>query len=71
MTTILISKKITKGEELIIIPRKDYERLLGLKISEFQPTLSQKRILIEARKNRKKGNVLTLNEIKNKLGFAN
>jgi len=29
MTIITIPKKITKGEELIIIPRKEYEKLLG------------------------------------------
>lgn len=29
MATITIPKKITKGEELVIIPRKDYERLLS------------------------------------------
>lgn len=30
MTTITIPKKITKGEELIIIPRKEYERFLHI-----------------------------------------
>ena len=29
MTTLTISKKITKGEELVIIPRRDYDRLLS------------------------------------------
>jgi len=28
MSTITIPKKITKGEELIILPRKEYEELL-------------------------------------------
>ena len=27
MTTITIPKKITKGEELIVIPRKEYEKM--------------------------------------------
>ncbi len=71
MTTITIPKKITKGEELVIIPRKDYEKLLELKrIPEFQPTTTQKRALINARKKREKGNFLTFNELKNKLGFT-
>ena len=30
MTTISVPKKFTKGEELIIISRSDYERLLGV-----------------------------------------
>lgn len=71
MTTVTIPKKITKGEELVIIPRKDYEKLLELKkIPEFRPTIAQKKALIKARRNRKKGNFLTFNELKNKLGFA-
>ena len=72
MNTIVISKQLTKGEELIVVPRKEYEGLLELrKIYEFQPSASQKRALIQARKNRKKGNFLTLNELKTKLGFTN
>jgi len=72
MTTITIPKKITKGEDLIVIPRKDYERLLELKkISEFQPTSAQKKALMRARKNRKEGKFLTFDELKQKLGFAN
>lgn len=72
MATITIPRKITKGEELVVIPRKDYEELLGLKkIPEFQPTAAQKKALIRARKNRESGNFLTFNEIKKKLGFAN
>ena len=31
MATITIPKRITKGEELIIIPRKEYEEYLELK----------------------------------------
>ncbi len=72
METITITKKITKGEELIIIPRRDYEKLLELKtIPEFQPTPAQKKALIRARKNRKRGNFLTFDELTKKLGFAN
>lgn len=71
MATVTIPKKITKGEELVIIPRKDYEKLLELKkIPEFRPTIVQKKALIKARRNKKKGNFLTFNELKNKLGFA-
>ena len=72
MATITIPRKITKGEELVIISRKDYEKLLELKRTpEFQPTAVQKKALIRARKNRKSGNFLTFNEIKKKLDFTN
>lgn len=30
MSTITIPKKITKGEELVVIPRKEYERFLRI-----------------------------------------
>lgn len=65
MITLTIPRKITRGEELVVIPRKDYEELLELKkIPEFQPTPFQKKALIKARKNRKNGNFLTFNELK-------
>ena len=71
MGTITIPRKITKGEELVVIPRKDYEKLLELKrIPEFQPTAAQKKALKRARENRKRGNFLILNELKQKLGFT-
>lgn len=46
----------------ITIPRK---------ITEFQPTSAQKRTLTKARKNREKGEALTLSEFKYKLGLKN
>jgi hypothetical protein len=30
MATLTIPKKITKGEELIIVPRREWERLLNV-----------------------------------------
>ena len=30
MVTVAIPKRITKGEELIVIPRKEYERFLSM-----------------------------------------
>jgi len=41
MNTLTISKKITKGEELIVIPRKEYEMLLARKITK--PEIKVKR----------------------------
>lgn len=71
MNTITISKKITKGEELIVIPRKEYEALLWLrKDREFTPTSAQKLALKDARKNRAQGKYLTVDELKQKLDIA-
>jgi hypothetical protein len=69
MATITIPKKITKGEELVIIPRKDYEEFSQWRkvIKFFIPTKAQKRNLKKARQEYKKGNYLTINELKRKL----
>lgn len=71
MSVINVPSKVTKGEELVIIPKKEYEALSQLrKIYEFAPTADQKRALRLARENRKKGRVLTLDELKRKLAAS-
>ncbi len=68
MDLVNVPSKITKGEDLVIIPKKEYEQLSALKkIYEFSPTTGQKKALKVARINRKKGNTLTLNELRRKL----
>lgn len=70
--TITIPSALTSGKELIVIPLEEYEALMTLKkVYEFQPTAAQKKALEKARKNRKKGEVLTLGELKQKLGLTN
>lgn len=70
--TVTIPKDLTNGKELVIIPKEEYEALITLKnIYEFQPTSLQKRALKKARKNIKKGEVLTIGQLKQKLGFTN
>lgn len=72
MKNITIPKKITKGEDLVVIPKKDYERLLATRvIPEFKPTAKDKKDLARARRNRMRGNFLTLDELKEKMGFTN
>ena len=69
--TITIPSALTSGKELVVIPLEEYEALMTLKkVYEFQPTSTQKRALEQARKNRKKGEVLTLGEFKQKLGLT-
>lgn len=42
MSTITIPKKITKGEELVILPRKEYEALLKFpEEKKFDPELER------------------------------
>ncbi len=70
--TVTIPSKLTSGKELIAISLEEYEALMALKQAyEFQSTSVQKRALERARKNRKKGEALTLGELKQKLGLTN
>jgi len=69
---ITIPKKLAQKGDLITLPRREYEELLRLSlknIPEVEMTLVQRRALKKARENRKKGNFLTFNELKGKLGF--
>lgn len=69
---ITLPKNFKSGQELVVIPKEEYEALMTLKnVYEFQPTSIQKKALERARKNRKKGKVLTLGELKQKLGLTN
>lgn len=70
--TVTIPYKLTHGKELVVIPMDEYEELMALqKIYEFTPSPKVKKALEKARKNRTKGQVLTLHELKNNLGLAN
>lgn len=71
MNTVTIPKKIAGKDDLIVIPRKEYEALLELKkIREFTPTAAQKKALARAEVNFRKGKTLSYHELVKKLGFA-
>ncbi|TSC70859.1 MAG: hypothetical protein G01um101470_782 [Parcubacteria group bacterium Gr01-1014_70] len=71
MSTITIPKKMVSKDDLIIIPRKEYETLLRLsKIREFTPTPTEKRALAAARRRFAKGEYLTLEELRNELALG-
>lgn len=70
MPTITISKNLIK-DDLVVIPRKEYESLLKLKaIREFSPTAAQKKALRRAKRNFSRGKTLSYDELAQKLGFA-
>lgn len=72
MSTLTIPKNITRGAELVVLARKEYERLLSARIiPEYQATAHEKKALARARKNRAAGKFLTLDELRQKLGFTN
>ncbi|TSC80773.1 MAG: hypothetical protein G01um101429_82 [Parcubacteria group bacterium Gr01-1014_29] len=75
MPTLTIPKKLTKGEDLVVIPRKEYEELLRVqqsmpeKVKTFKPTASEKKAIAEARKRFAKGEYLTLEELRHELAL--
>ncbi len=71
MNVITIPKQVVVKDDLVVIPRKEYEILLNLKtFKTFTATPRIKRALRQAEKNFKSGKTLTLNELKQKLGIA-
>lgn len=76
MATITISKKLIKDDDLIILPRKEYEEFYQWKevaklFRTFIPTAAQKRDLLKAREDYKRKKYLTLNEFKRRLAIKN
>lgn len=76
MTTITISKKLIKENDLIILPRKEYEEIYQWKevakfFKTFEPTLAHKKDLSQARKDYKQKKYITINELKKRLEIKN
>ena len=76
MTTITIPKRLIKNNDLIILPRKEYEEFYQWKevaklFKTFMPTTAQKKDLLKAREDYKRKKYLTLNEFKRKLAIKN
>ncbi len=74
MTTITIPKKITKGEELIAVPREEYEAFVRFHLKEdkgLELTAVQRKRLKKSRENLAKNAYFTLYELKQKLGIKN
>ena len=72
MNTITIPKKLAGKDDLVVLPRQEYEALLKLKkVKEFTPTAAQKKALQRAELNLHKGKTLSYNALVKKLGFTN
>ena len=72
MNTVTIPKKLAEKDDLVVLPRREYEALLQLKkFKEFNPTAIQKRALQQAETNLRKGKTLSYHELTQKLGFTN
>ena len=74
MSIITIPKQVAAKDDLVVVPRKEYEALLHFRtriIKEVPMTRQQKLTLQRARKNLAQGKYLTVYELKQKLGIKN
>lgn len=72
MNTITIPRKVTKGEELVVIPRKVYEEYLQLRrfIPVIKMTGAEKREWGKAKKDYEQGKYVTLTEFERELDIT-
>ena len=71
MPTLTIPRKLMRGDDLIVVSRKEYDALTALrKVAEFIPTAAQKKALAKAEHNLKAGKTLSYDELVRKLGFT-
>ncbi|MEK9185642.1 MAG: hypothetical protein AAB863_02590 [Patescibacteria group bacterium] len=72
MNVITIPKGIAQKDDLVIIPKMEYQYLLqAIEIEGEELTPTQKRALKTARKHFKQGKLLSYEEVGKRLGFAN
>lgn len=75
MTTITIPRSSAKKQELVAVPREEYEAYMAwlkrVKSARvFDPTASDKKNLNRARKNLAAGNALTIADLERELGTS-
>jgi len=69
--TLTIPRQLTRTGELVVIPRKEYEALLQLKLfREFQPTSQVHKALQRAEKNFSRSKTLSYDELCRAVGFT-
>ncbi len=71
IVSIPIPKKFAQKGDLVIIPKKEYERLLAAQDDDPDTlTPAEKRAVKRAQKNFRAGKYITLDELKKRLGLA-
>ena len=70
MAAVITIPKELAREELVLIPRSQYEEFLHLRkmISFVKPTSSEKKAIKEAREELRKGKYLTIKQFQHELG---
>ena len=72
MNIITIPKKLAFKDDLVVLPRKEYEKLIDFKprtVREVSMTKQQRLTLARARKNLAQGKTMTIYELRRKLGI--
>ena len=69
MEAITISKKLIKNDDLVIIPRKEYEKLSRFWGNTERITKREKQAIIKGFQEIKQGKYLTSKQVKHELGL--
>jgi hypothetical protein len=67
MTTMTIPKAFLASDDLIVMPRKEYEALKSRVVPEYIPTPSERRAIARARKNFRAGKTISLAQLERDL----
>jgi hypothetical protein len=67
MTTMTIPKTFRGSDDLIVLPRREYESLKARVVPEYVPTKTDLRALARMRKNRAAGKLISLDVLKRDL----
>lgn len=68
MNLVTIPRKLVVNDDLVIIPRKEYESLKARSVPVVRMTADEKKALIRARKALKAGKLLSLDEFRREMG---
>jgi hypothetical protein len=69
MDTVTIPKKMLKKGELVVVPRKEYEKLFRFWASAERITNRQKQTIEKGFREIKQGKVFTSKEVRHELGL--
>ena len=69
MTTVTLTmpKPLRANDDLVVIPRKEYESLKARAVPEYTPTPAERRTIARARKNFAAGKTISLAQLKDDL----
>jgi len=67
MSTITIPKKLAQNDDLVVLPRREYEDLLERQIPTITLSAKEKKAIERGRKEIARGEFVTLSELKHEL----